>query len=144
MVQGNGSKGVGSYLKIHECICITIFMRALVNHKLLDTCDLLSQYHEIILPVFRANIRARRISGPWEEEILDLSAVMNHLSSIFLLGILKMAQLTEKVICDPFDPAHLYYGESEVLSKGITCYFDDELEEANKAGDMIKVNEGNL
>jgi hypothetical protein len=54
-----------------------------------------------------------------------------------------MASLTEKVICGPFDPAHPYYGESETLSKGITCYFDDELEEANKAGDMIKVNEGN-
>jgi len=49
MVQGNGSKGVGSYLKIHECICITIFMRALANHELLDTCDLPKDWRETVV-----------------------------------------------------------------------------------------------
>ncbi len=48
-------------------------------------------YHEIILPTFRE----RTISRPLEEETLGLSAAMNQLSCMFLLGILYMAQLTE-------------------------------------------------
>ena len=61
-----------------------------------------------------------------------------------------MAQLTEQVICDPSDPK-LFYGDSDTSSEGITCYFDnelendtgDEVEEDNAADDMIKIIEGN-
>lgn len=67
------------------------------GHEIIGHCewtDLVANeqwYHEIILPAFRAHIRARTISQPLEEETLGLLAAMNRLSRMLLLGILNMA-----------------------------------------------------
>jgi hypothetical protein len=121
--------------------------REVIGHwELADLVTNERWYHEIILPAFRA----RKTSQPLEDETSGLLASMNQLSCVFLLGILYMVWLTEKVICDPSDPKHLFYGDSDTSSEGVTCHFDDEfesdtdddLEEANATDDMIKIIEG--
>jgi hypothetical protein len=113
--------------------------REVIGHwELADLVTNERWYHEIILPAFRA----RKISQPLEDETSGLLASMNQFSCVFLLGILYMVWLTEKVICDPSD--------SDTSSEGVTCHFDDEfesdtdddLEEANATDDMIKIFEG--
>jgi hypothetical protein len=135
------------YIDHYVCLWEVSSQEIIGHWKWNDLAQNEDWYNDIILPAFRENATSR----PLEEETSGLLAAMDQLSCAFLLRILHRTQLIETVYdySDPSDPTHFFYGDSDSSSEGITCYFDEELEndtdheveEANAADDMLKIIE---
>ncbi|KAI9774396.1 MAG: hypothetical protein M1840_004290 [Geoglossum simile] len=143
------------YYRDHYLCLWEVTEREIIGHWQWD--DLVANkqwYYEIVLPAFREHGR-KTASRSADEETLVLSAAMNELSCMFLISRkLPSSQITRQVVSgDRSDPKCLFDGDSDKSSEEVTCDLkggsgrsncdtDDEAEEANAAGDMIKITEG--